>query len=291
MSEAKADLTKIFYGEDSEPSKEPTDELPEENPEDKVIDEYSEITEADEEQAEQLEESDEEGDTIEVYEIDGKEYTAEQIKALEDGTLMQADYTRKTQALANDRKAFEAEKQSFDEQKAKLDELSADLELLVSEDNEVNWDELKEYDPEKYIDLKEKADKRKSKLAEIKANQPKQDKQSISQEQLQEESNKLFGAHPEWIDRTGSEPKLTQAYQDDMQMVSSYAEKAGYSNEELQQITSAAHWETLLDAARFNKQKSKASAVAKKVIKKPKAVTAKANQSVKKSREEVFYGK
>ena len=40
-------------------------------------------------------------------------------------------------------------------------------EVMVAEDEEINLDDLKEYEPEEYIKQKEKADKRKSKLAEI----------------------------------------------------------------------------------------------------------------------------
>ena len=47
--------------------------------------------------------------------------------------------------------------------------MSATLEVLVQEDDQIDWVELKEDDPERYIELKEKADKRKEALEKIKA--------------------------------------------------------------------------------------------------------------------------
>ena len=42
---------------------------------------------------------------------DGRELTAEQVLEMEKGTMMQSDYTKKTQALAEERRLFEQQKQ------------------------------------------------------------------------------------------------------------------------------------------------------------------------------------
>lgn len=50
--------------------------------------------------------------------IDGVELTGEQIRELQDGGLRQADYTRKTQELAEQRRQLEAEKASWEASRA-----------------------------------------------------------------------------------------------------------------------------------------------------------------------------
>ena len=66
-----------------------------------------------------------EAETPQVYKLpDGRELTAEQIIELEKGHMMQADYSRKTQALAEQRRALEAEK----EKAAKAFKLMQDYE-------------------------------------------------------------------------------------------------------------------------------------------------------------------
>lgn len=45
--------------------------------------------------------------------IDGVEYTLQEVKAFRRGYMMQADYTKKTQALSDDRKALERERQEW----------------------------------------------------------------------------------------------------------------------------------------------------------------------------------
>ena len=66
-----------------------------------------------------------EAEAPQVYKLpDGRELTAEQIIEFEKGHMMQADYSRKTQALAEQRRALEAEK----EKAAKAFKLMQDYE-------------------------------------------------------------------------------------------------------------------------------------------------------------------
>jgi hypothetical protein len=76
---------------------------------------------------------------------------AEKIKALKDGALMQADYTRKTQELADGRKAFDAERQNF--QQASTAELATAGQIMVYDQQlaqyaRIDWQQWQYDDPD-----------------------------------------------------------------------------------------------------------------------------------------------
>lgn len=92
-----------------------------------------------------------EDDDSEEIEREGKRYRIP--KALKGELLMQADYTRKTQELAESRKAFEATQA---EREANLAELRADigrvtmLETSLKSYENVDWQTLRAQDPDSY---------------------------------------------------------------------------------------------------------------------------------------------
>lgn len=70
----------------------------------------------------------EEPDDLEpVFELDGKQYTASELREFRDGAMRQEDYTRKSQANAEERKRFEQEKS---DRKALTDLLRQQTEIL-----------------------------------------------------------------------------------------------------------------------------------------------------------------
>lgn len=284
----------LFYPDatESEPLEKPTEtEVEVETPEQ---DELTE-TEVDETETEELaegeqEETQDEEETL-YLDLDGEEHSLDEVKEWKAGSMRQADYTKKTQELSDGRNQLDADREAFNGEKSKVADLSAQLEVLVAEDSEIDWAELKEYEPEKYIELKEKADKRKAKLAEVKSIQPQANK--LSDADIKTESNSLFAANPDWLEggKDGKPLKTTDKYQADMKMVSEYASEVGYTQQDLLAIQRSSHWITLLDAAKFRAQKSKGSALKKKVKKAPLSTKPKAQQSkAKKSAANVFYG-
>ena len=285
------DITNLFYEpEATEPLEKPTeaaaDEIPVEAEEEstEVVEESTEETE--EEASEVPEEGDDKEDTF-VYEINGKEYTPEDIEALESGSLMQADYTKKTQAHAEEVKLFNDEKALFETDKAKVSDLSAQLEVLVAEDEEIDWADLKEYDPEKYIEQKEKADKRKAKLEEVKTNQV--DKPEAQTAMTAEDQKVLFDANPKWM-TDGKRDANNAEYIKDMQMLVDYGQTVGMDFADLQSMNKAGHWLAMLDAAKYQAQLKKGSALKKKVIKTLKVTKPKANDSsTAKSASDIMY--
>lgn len=285
--QTEVEVLNAFYPDDNaEPLEAPTEES--------ASDEVPAELEADEVESEEAETEDEasegesEDDNVDgdsdnlVYEINGKDYTAKDIERLEtDDKSRQADYTRKTQALAEDVKTLESAV-------TKTNDLAAELEVLVNEDAEINWDELQEDDPDEYIRLDKRRNARQSKLAEIKANNASTAKSSFDPET---ERSKLVAANPHWLD--GDKP--TQAYQDDMKSLSGYYEENGVTQEEAQFISQNARIVQLVleDAKRKAESKSKTvkkASAKKKIIATPKSGKVKAGAN-NQTAEEIFYGK
>ena len=277
-----------FYPTDeTEPLEKPTDdaeqdEEPEET-ESELADEETEDDASDDELED--DETNEDGDIL-VYEINGKEYTAKDIKLLEtNDKSRQADYTRKTQALADERKEVAAQ---LSDAITKTNDLAGQLEVLVGEDGDIDWAELKEDDPDEYIKLKERADNRKAKLAEIKANNATTANSSFSPEA---ERVKLVEANPQWFE----DGKTTKAYKDDMDTLAEYYIENGVTQEEARFISQNARVvQLVLDEAKRKAElkvtTDKKAETRKKIIKSPSATRPKA-QTNNLTPEEIFYGK
>ena len=284
------DNATLFYPtEEAEPLKptaEAEDETPDESEESETNEVEGETEESEEEAGDETEEATDEEETL-YLELDGEEFSLDEVKEWKAGSMMQADYTKKTQALADDRKALDADREALKASQSKLSDLSAELEVLVAEDREIDWAELKEYEPEKYIELKDKADKRKAKFEEVKANATQSTAQVLTQDELIAESNDLFESQG-WK----KDGEIQQeAYQNDMKLLQGYMTDAGYSNEEFKSLQYSHHFKTLLDAARYNLQKKKGSALKKKVKKAPLATKPRAKQvKAAKSAADTFYG-
>ena len=240
------------------------------------------------EKSEELESNDEEEESL-FIELDGEEIDLEDVKEWRDGHLMQSDYTKKTTALADERKAFDTERETERETllkaKSEVSEMRDLLEVLVTEDEEINWVELKEDDPDRYIELKELADKRKDALEKVKLERdiPADDPAFIAEEQA-----KFFGTNPQWFD---DDNKPTEAYTKDMTSFNNYAVKSGFTQEEFSQLTHAHHMTTILKAAKYDELQEKGREIKSKrekvpVVPKPKAKTTNQPKNIA----DVFYG-
>ena len=197
------------------------------------------------------------------YDLDGEEVSSDQLKEWKSNGLMQADYTRKTQAHAEEVKSFNTEKESLTKAQSKLTEQLATLEAMISEDTLTTEAiaELREYEPEEYIKHIEKQSKRKELLKEAKVNAtPK------SNVNAQEEQSKLIASNPQWL----SDGKATDAYQDDMTSLSNYYTDNGFTQEQVDAVNSSALLaQAVIDAARFKAINTQKSVVEKRVRKAP----------------------
>lgn len=217
------------------------------------------------EEGESLEASEEETETL-YLDLDGDEVSLDTIREWKDGNLRHSDYTRKTMDLAEQRKAVEAEQANLSETQSKMTDLIAELEAQIEvSGQDINWEELREYDPSEYLKQKELLEKRQEALNKAKGLSG-EVKGKASQEQINAEQAKLLQANPSWMDKSGN---TTEQYSKDMQMVNEYLNKEGYQPDEINNILSAHHWQTILKAARYDSQSEKASVMTKKVKKAP----------------------
>lgn len=154
-----ARLTAVLESPEDQ-TEEPNDEQDEvEETSDEVVDESQEGEEEDAEESEEVdedlteddeEESEDEPELITegVIEIDGEKLSVEEIKL---GYLRQADYTKKTQAVAEQRKAAEDQTRTYESTlSALLTAAGADLSRF---DN-VNWEQAAVENPEQYKQAK-----------------------------------------------------------------------------------------------------------------------------------------
>lgn len=245
---------------------EPTAEL-EQEPTEEIVEEAESNTDADVTEPEVEEETAlETEETEELYlDLDGREIPLSDIREWEQGNLRQQDYTRKTQALADERKAIEQSQADLIQKSEVLETRIAELDAVFdSASKEVNWDELREYDPSEYLKQKELQEARKTALDKAKSERDSL-RQEQTQGQMQAELQRLADLNPHWIDGG----KQTEAYESDMSMVRDYLNDLGLTEAQQQGILLTGHGQAYIDAAKFHKGQKKNVAVAKKVKKTP----------------------
>lgn len=260
--------------------------------------------------AEHTEESDESKDSKATKETEEPEYSDEELyvtindeevnlKQINDwrlSSLRQSDYTKKTQALADEKREFEADRDkavstAVNDKLESFETSILELDALIKEaDESIDWDELREYDLGEYTRLKELKDKRVKAVADAKAKKlPAMTLKTISPEIVQREQAILIEKNPNWLDADG---KQTEAHKKDLELLAGLLSENGFTSEDQDRIVSARDWQILLDAARYRKSVEKVAAVKKKVKKIPIVTKPKQNKvSKSKSAEEIFYPK
>ena len=213
------------------------------------------------------------------YDIDGEEVDSNQLKEWKANGLMQADYTRKTQSLADERKDFESQQDNLAVKESELNDKLLTIEAMLNEDTKTVEEiaEMREYEPEEYIKYTEKQSKLKEFVNSAKTATP------VNNIDMNKVSADLFAAHPEWMDNG----KQSQRFKDDTNLMTKYAEQRGIGQAELSSFE-AKHYEVMLDAARYKAQKASNAAIEKKVRKapvstKPRAATRGNDTSVDKA--------
>lgn len=202
----------------------------------------------------------------------------EEVEVSEDellsGYSRTADYTKKTQALAETRKAVEAERVVVEESKKMRDLYAQRLEaiesVLQSQSNVDNLQELKETDPIGYaIAVAERSEKEKQ-LQAVQAErrnlaqQQDNDRQQALQKHLAEASEQLKEAIPEFRDAAKAEIVRRD--------IRTYAKSIGFSDQELSQVYDPRAVKTLYNAMMYEKLSSNKGAAVKKVQDAPKVL-------------------
>lgn len=174
---------------------------------DEPYEEELEAAEEDEPQEDQVEEEESEQPQLYTIKVDGEE-TEVTLEELQNGYSRQRDYTRKTQELAQQRKAVEAKYQEISQKDAIYSQLLPKMEATLKGEleNEPDWNALYEADPIAYVREKDIWNEKKQKLQAVQAeSQRLQQESAMAQQQklqqfLQYGNQQLLEQIPEWQD-------------------------------------------------------------------------------------------
>jgi hypothetical protein len=264
--------------EETEATTEESEVVEETIEEDEV--ETEEVSEEEEEATEEVEETEEPDveeeeevtDASYTIKVDGEEYEVN-LEELKAGYQRQSDYTRKSQAIAEQRKQNE----SVQEERIKLEQerqmYANGLEMLREQQeakltvfDEVDWNTLKEEDPYAYMMKKDEYRDAQDKIANAEQQQQIVHRQQAQSQMVarsayvQNEYAKLVEALPEWA-KEGSTVKTD---------VRDYASKVGFLPEEVEQLSDHRSVLILKKAMEFDRLTKKVSPKKKAVKKVPK---------------------
>jgi hypothetical protein len=236
--------------------------------------EYIEAQAEDESEVEQDEGEDEQEEPAK-YRVkaagEEREVTLDElIKSYQLGT----DYTKKSQAVAEERKVVEAERQRIEEARYLRDQYAERLQVIEQMLNQQpeteNLDYLKETDPIGYAVKVAELSQREKQLAQVRAEQARiaDQQQREQQEQLgqvvQAESRKLAEVIPEYADPQKGETLRRELRE--------FGIKAGFSDQELANVYDSRAVLTLYKAMQYDKLQSAKPGITKKVNEAPKVM-------------------
>ena len=193
----------------------------------------------------------------------------ELIKSYQLGT----DYTKKSQAVAEERKAVESERQAVQEAKQMRDTYAQRLEMIeqmLQPQQEENLDYLKETDPIGYSVKVAEMVQRDKQLSAVQAErsrihqQQEQDRQAQMQSVVAEEMQKLTAYIPEFTD-----PAKGESIRNDIR---AFGKQIGFSDNELAAVYDSRAVLTLYKAMQYDKLVASKPAITKKVNEAPKAI-------------------
>jgi hypothetical protein len=193
----------------------------------------------------------------------------ELIKSYQLGT----DYTKKSQAVAEERKAVESERQAVQEAKQMRDTYAQRLEMIeqmLAPQQEENLEYLKETDPIGYSVKVAEMVQRDKQLSAVQAErsrinqQQEQDRQAQMQHVVAEEMQKLSAYIPEFTD-----PAKGESIRNDIR---AFAKQVGFSDNELAAVYDSRAVLTLYKAMQYDKLVASKPAITKKVNEAPKAI-------------------
>jgi len=237
--------------------------------------EYSAESEEQDVSAEEAESQEEEVEELPKYrvKVSGEEVEVS-LDELLNGYSRTADYQKKTQSLAEQRKAVEADRVKIDEA-AKTRETYAQRlqvieQLLQQQDQSQDLALLKAEDPIAYaVAMGEKMERDKQLQAvQMERQRVQQEQQSYTQAQLQKhiqaEQAKLVEAIPEFKDDVKAEVIRRD--------IRNYAKAQGFSDQELSQVYDSRAVLALYKAAQYDKLMANKGVTSKKVATAPKTI-------------------
>jgi len=221
----------------------------------------------------EVDEEEEQPETPRYYvKVDGEEQEVT-LDELRNGYQRQADYTRKSQALAEQRKAYEANLQAITSEREQysqaLEMMSAQQKNELSQYENIDWKALKEDDPMEYMEKRLEYQDARDQLARVQQEQQRVSEQrrlqvlEQTQKVMENEAKKLSEVLPAYADPSSN---LKTELRD-------YALSLGFSQDDLNSIVDhrvvvVLHKAMLQDrAAQGTVRKAKASKPVPKVVK------------------------
>ena len=184
------------------------------------------------------------------------------LEELKAGYQKDADYRRKTEELAIEKRELRAEedrlKNQYSTKMEDLNSLVATLNAEINNDmNSKELDALWEEDPTEAAKVDRRIQKRKNTIQQAQQ-KLREHQQAQFQEILREEQKKLHLRHPEIADPIkGATVKSN---------IMNYLSSKGFSNEDVARIYDSRYFDVIMDGMNFNKSKSvKPGLVSKKV--------------------------
>lgn len=207
-----------------------------------------------------------EDDPIVTVKIDGKEVEVK-LSELKNGYQRQADYTRKTMEVSEQRKAAEAEASKARQEREKyaqdLSAMRARLEGALQEQQQIDWQQLINENPQEYLRQMHLAQQRQAALQDT-AKKQDELRQQVEAEQeqsrltyLREQHQELLDKLPEWKDEAKSKAERTALRE--------YLLEQGYPAETVDSVSEAKAVVIARKAMLYDQLMSKAQAAAKKV--------------------------
>jgi hypothetical protein len=215
-------------------------------------------------------------DEIVTVLVDGKpiELTKAQIAEAHKSGLRQADYTKKTTELAEQRKTAEAETAKAREERNQymqgLQKAQAVLESQLDEQRKIDWEGLLSTDPVEYLRQQHLAQARQAELQQT--HQQRQHLEALTQAEqaealkahVESERDKLIANIPEWKDEAKRKAGATELRE--------YLKTQGLSEQEIYSVTDHRAITQSYKAMKYDQMMAKASAAAKKISNTPERV-------------------
>ena len=212
-----------------------------------------------------------------VVKVNGED-TEVSFDELLEGYSRQSDYTKKTQALAEDRKEIEQVREQFKSEYGSLQtersqyqqalgQLGAQLNAGIMRYQGVDWEKLKADDPVAYVtkrdEFREEQERIQAVHGQMQAVQQQQqaDADRMHREAVVEQTAMLGKLIPEWNDAE-KQPTISKSIRE-------YALAEGYAKEEVDALIDARSVNVLLKAMRYD-ELQKADVKTKKVRNRPK---------------------
>lgn len=223
----------------------------------------------------QSEESPEEQEDGEEVEFEGKAYKVP--KEIKEALLRQADYTQKTQAVAEQRKAVEEKAQLLNQREQLMGvafEKAVELREVqnrLSQFEQIDWQSLADSDPAQatklnlaYQQLQRQAQQKYAELTQTQAQQEQLNAQQ-RQQMLVEAQKELRTRLPDFTPEVAEKIKST-------------AREYGLTDQELASVIDPRHVHILHDAMKWRALQANKPQALKKVAEAPKAIPPKATQ-------------